>query len=59
MKNFEQAAAALWDGGWRSEDKEQLQEEHSLTEEEAGAIVQHLESFAADSFLGRRSPVGK
>lgn len=42
MKDYESSAAALYDGGWRSEDKEDLIEEYQLTEEEATNICEIL-----------------
>lgn len=42
MKDYESSAAALYDGGWRSEDKEDLIEEYQLTEEEANTICDIL-----------------
>ena len=45
MKNFETSAAALYDGGWRSTDKEELIEEYDLTEEEATKICELLEEY--------------
>lgn len=47
MTNFEisSMAAALYDGGWRAEDREDLIAEYELTEEEATAICNMLESY--------------
>jgi hypothetical protein len=39
----ESAAAALYDGGWRASDREQLISEYELTEDEAEAICAELE----------------
>lgn len=39
------SAAALYDGGWRAADKDELIEEHNLTEEEANAICEWLEEY--------------
>lgn len=39
------AAAALYDGGWRSSDFEQLRTEYDLTEEEAQALCDELASI--------------
>lgn len=38
-------AAALYDGGWRAEDKEQLVAEYGLTEEEAEIIAEDLKNM--------------
>lgn len=43
--NNQYDAAALYDGGWRSEDKEELMAEYELTEEEAEAICEELRSY--------------
>lgn len=45
MNEFEltSSAAALFDGGWRSDDREQLINEYDLTDEEADKIVLELE----------------
>lgn len=40
--DYETSAAALFDGGWRASDKEQLMTEHDLTDEEAENICEHL-----------------
>jgi hypothetical protein len=43
MTDFETSAAALYDGGWRATDKEELIEEYELTEEEASMLCELLE----------------
>ena len=48
LKDIESSAAALYDGGWRSEDKEQLISEYDLTEEEAEAICERLAAFESE-----------
>ena len=35
LKDVSSSAAALYDGGWRSADADQLRAEYDLTEEEA------------------------
>ena len=35
-------AAALYDGGWRAEDRDELVAEYDLSEEEADAICEDL-----------------
>ena len=45
MKDYTASAAALYDGGWRAEDRDQLIEEYELTEEEAGKICEILASY--------------
>lgn len=45
IKDFESSAAALYDGGWRAEDKEELMQEYDLTEEEAEKICTLLASY--------------
>lgn len=41
-----QAAPALYDGGWRPADAEQLKAEYDLTDEETAALVAELEEIA-------------
>lgn len=48
FKDVEHAAAALWDGGWRAEDKEELIAEYDFTEEEADVIVELLKKYEND-----------
>lgn len=38
-------AAALYDGGWRSTDRDEIIEEYELSEEDADRIVHHLITF--------------
>ncbi len=45
LKDITSSAAALYDGGWRSDDKEQLIEEYNLTEKEAIALVEQLAEY--------------
>lgn len=45
MTDFETSAAALYDGGWRAADKEELIGEYDLTEEEASKICKLLEEY--------------
>ena len=47
MKDYESMAAALYDGGWRAEDKEQLKKEYDLTDEDAERIVDLLATYEA------------
>lgn len=42
MTDYITSAAALYDGGWRAEDKEQLIQEYGLTEEEANRLTERL-----------------
>lgn len=46
MKDAWGAAASLFDGGWRAEDREELIREYELTEEEANEICYFLSDFA-------------
>lgn len=48
LKDIEHSAAALYDGGWRSQDKEQLQQEYHLSDEEAEEIAAALEALDTD-----------
>lgn len=43
--NNQYSAAALFDGGWRSEDKEALMAEYELTDEEAEEICEELKVY--------------
>ncbi len=38
MKDLESAVAALYEGGWRYTDREQLKKEYDLTEDEANIL---------------------
>lgn len=46
MKDAWGAAASLFDGGWRAEDREQLISEYALTESEADEICELLAKLA-------------
>ena len=48
MKDFEMNAAALYDGGWRSTDRDQLMSEYGLTPEEADRICEVLAVLEQD-----------
>ena len=43
--NNQYSAASLYDGGWRSEDKEALMAEYELTDEEAEEICEELKVY--------------
>ena len=45
MTDFTSSAVALFDGGWRSKDKQELIQEYDLTEEEAGELCAILASY--------------
>ncbi|WP_455973610.1 hypothetical protein [Acidaminococcus intestini] len=45
ISELQQAASNLYDGGWRSTDREELIKEYQLTEDEADAIVELLEQY--------------
>ena len=47
MKDYESMAAALYDGGWRVEDREQLKAEYDLTDEDVERIVDLLAEYDA------------
>ena len=49
MKSFEDAAASLFDGGWRAEDKKELVEQYELTDEEAEKIIQYLIEYEEEA----------
>lgn len=46
--DLQASAAALFDGGWRSTDSEQLQAEYNLTDEETRAIIEALAQIEND-----------
>lgn len=48
MTDYRSSAAALYDGGWRAEDRDDLIEEYRLTEEEATTICKNLAEFEND-----------
>ena len=45
IKDIESSAAALYDGGWRADDREELIAEYQLSEEEADAICEKLKEY--------------
>jgi hypothetical protein len=48
VKDLRASAAALYDGGWRAHDRDQLVDEYNLTEEDADAICISLHEYAGD-----------
>jgi hypothetical protein len=46
--DFESSAAALYDGGWRAADREDLIAEYNLATDEADAICAELAEYDAD-----------
>ena len=47
LKDIQSSAAALFDGGWRSSDRDQLIEEYELTPDETDAICAELDRMEA------------
>ena len=47
MKDYGSIAAALYDGGWRAEDKDQLKAEYDLSDEDVERIVDLLATYEA------------
>lgn len=45
MTDYRSSAAALYDGGWRAEDRDELISEYGLTEEEVSKICEILAEF--------------
>jgi len=45
LQDIESSAAALYDGGWRAEDRDELIEEYELAEEDADAICEKLKEY--------------
>ena len=46
LKDVSISAAALYDGGWRSTDAEELKTEYDLTDDEVRGIVDQLKEYA-------------
>ena len=44
-EHVEDSAAALYDGGWRSTDKEEIKKEYNMDEELAEAICEKLKEY--------------
>ena len=44
-KDYESIAAALYDGGWRSEDYEQIKTEYELTDDDVTKICELLKYY--------------
>lgn len=49
IKDYEASAAALYDGGWKAEDRDQLIEEYELADEEADKICEILEKYEKEN----------
>ena len=45
IEDIESSAAALYDGGWRAEDRDQLIEEYNLHPDDADAICEKLAEY--------------
>lgn len=45
MKDYEQSAAALYDGGWRAEDIDELMSEYDMSREDAERIAARLAEY--------------
>lgn len=48
--DYRQIAASLYDGGWRAEDADELQQEYDLTDEELASIIDELEDIEEEEF---------
>ena len=48
MKDYVSMASALYDSGWRSEDKDQLVSEYDLFEDDVNEICYWLKEFELD-----------
>lgn len=48
IHDTQHSAAALYDGGWRASDRDQLIAEYGLTEDEADAICAELERMESN-----------
>ena len=49
MKDYLASAAALYDGGWRAEDRDQLIEEYDLALDEADKLCELLAELEKDA----------
>ena len=49
IKDYEASAAALYDGGWKAEDRDQHIKEYELTDEEADKICEILEKYEKEN----------
>lgn len=47
MRDYESIASALYDGGWRADDKDQLKAEYDLTDEDVERIIDLLATYDA------------
>ncbi len=45
MKDYRSIAAALYDGGWRANDKDQLKMEYDLSDDDVERIVDLLAEY--------------
>jgi hypothetical protein len=45
MNDIENAASALYDGGWRVGDREQLKRVHGLTDKQADVLCRELAEY--------------
>ena len=50
LKDIESSAAALYDGGWRASDRDDLMTEYDLTMEEADAVCEKLAEYENGKF---------
>lgn len=46
LRDIESSAAALYDGGWRAGDRDQLIFEYDLEDDDADAICARLQEYA-------------
>ena len=46
MRDYESTASALYDGGWRVKDRDQLQAEYDLTDEDVERIIDLLATYS-------------
>ena len=45
MIELETTAASLYDGGWRAADRDAIQKEYDLTDDDTDAIVENLKKY--------------
>ena len=49
IMKYGDTASALYDGGWRAEDRDWLIDDYELTEEEADTICEYLKRYEEEA----------
>jgi phage/plasmid-associated DNA primase len=53
MKDTQMSAAALYDGGWRASDRDQLQAEYQLTDQETDELCKALAAMTQSELVSK------